>query len=208
MQGVKRSLSLTDNPNRVEVLSMITRLRQLCCHPALVYPDYNGNSAKLESCMELIASAVEGGHKVLLFSQFTSMLDIIKNRLAENNISFYLLTGENPKAERLELVKKFNVDDTNVFLISLKAGGTGLNLTGADIVIHYDPWWNESVMNQATDRAYRIGQNKSVHVYKLVLGGTLEESIYDLQQRKSALSGMVIGQENNLKDIIKLIKEE
>lgn len=208
MQGVKRSLSLTDNPNRVEVLSMITRLRQLCCHPALVYPDYNGNSAKLESCMELIASAVEGGHKVLLFSQFTSMLDIIKNRLAENNISFYLLTGENPKAERLELVKKFNVDDTNVFLISLKAGGTGLNLTGADIVIHYDPWWNESVMNQATDRAYRIGQNKSVHVYKLVLGGTLEESIYDLQQRKSALSGMVVGQENNLKDIIKLIKEE
>ena len=208
MQGVKHSLSLTDNPNRVEVLSMITRLRQLCCHPALVYPDYNGNSAKLDSCMELISSAVEGGHKVLLFSQFTSMLDIIKKRLAENNISFYLLTGDNPKAERLDLVKKFNVDDTNVFLISLKAGGTGLNLTGADIVIHYDPWWNESVMNQATDRAYRIGQNKSVHVYKLVLGGTLEESIYDLQQRKSALSGMVVGQENNLKDIVKLLKEE
>lgn len=208
MQSVRHSLSVTDNPNRVEVLSMIMRLRQLCCDPSLVYPDYNGNSAKLESCLELISSAVEGGHKVLLFSQFTSMLEIIKQRLAERNISFYLLTGENPKSERLELVKKFNVDDTNVFLISLKAGGTGLNLTGADIVIHYDPWWNESVMNQATDRAYRLGQNKSVHVYKLVLGGTLEESIYELQRKKSALSGMVVGQENNLKDIIKLIKEE
>ena len=92
-------------------------------------------------------------------------------------------------------------------MISLKAGGTGLNLTGADIVIHYDPWWNESVMNQATDRAYRIGQSKAVHVYKLILSGTLEESIYELQQKKSALSGRVVGQENNLKDIIKLIKQ-
>lgn len=208
MQGLRHSLSVTENPNRVEVLSMIMRLRQLCCDPALVYPDYNGNSAKLDSCLDLISSAVEGGHKVLLFSQFTSMLGIIKERLAERNITFYVLTGENPKSERLELVKKFNVDDTNVFLISLKAGGTGLNLTGADIVIHYDPWWNESVMNQATDRAYRIGQNKSVHVYKLILGGTLEESIYELQRKKSALSGMVVGQENNLKDIIKLIREE
>lgn len=208
LQGLKQSLSVTDSPNRVEVLSMIMRLRQLCCDPSLVYPDYNGNSAKLDSCIDLVASAVEGGHKVLLFSQFTSMLDIIKERLAEKNITFYLLTGDNPKAERLELVKKFNVDETNVFLISLKAGGTGLNLTGADIVIHYDPWWNEPVMNQATDRAYRIGQNKTVHVYKLILSGTLEESIYDLQQKKSMLAGMVVGQENNLKDIIKLIKEK
>ncbi len=208
MHALKHSLDVTDNPNRVEVLSMIMRLREICCHPALVYPDYNGNSAKLDSCLELIASAVEGGHKVLLFSQFTSMLDIIKNKLAEMNVSFYMLTGENPKSERLKLVKQFNTDDTNVFLISLKAGGTGLNLTGADIVIHYDPWWNESVMNQATDRAYRLGQSKSVHVYKLILSGTLEESIYELQQKKSALSGMVVGAENNLKDIIKLIKDE
>lgn len=207
LQGLRHTLDVSDSPNRVEVLSMIMRLRQLCCDPALVYPDYNGNSAKLDSCIDLIASAVEGGHKVLLFSQFTSMLDIIKERLAGRNITFYLLTGDNPKSERLELVKKFNSDDTNVFLISLKAGGTGLNLTGADIVIHYDPWWNESVMNQATDRAYRIGQSKTVHVYKLILSGTLEESIYELQQKKSALSGRVVGQENNLKDIIKLIKQ-
>lgn len=208
MHALKHSLDVTDNPNRVEVLSMIMRLREICCHPSLIYPDYNGNSAKLDSCTELISSAVEGGHKVLLFSQFTSMLDIIKNRLAEMNVSFYMLTGDNPKSERLKLVKQFNTDDTNVFLISLKAGGTGLNLTGADIVIHYDPWWNESVMNQATDRAYRLGQNKSVHVYKLILSGTLEESIYELQQKKSALSNMIVGAENNLKDIIKLIKDE
>jgi len=208
MHLLKGTLKFDENANRVEVLSMIMRLRQICCHPALVYPDYQGNSAKLESCMELIRSAVEGGHKILLFSQFTSMLDIIKGELAKNNISFYLLTGDNPKAERLKLVKQFNEDDTNVFLISLKAGGTGLNLTGADIVIHYDPWWNESVMNQATDRAYRLGQNKSVHVYKLILEGTLEEKIHELQQKKSALSNMVVGKENDIKDIIRLIKEE
>lgn len=208
MKSIRQTIDVMDHNNTADVLSMLMRLRELCCHPSLVYPGYAGNSAKLESCLELVREAVEGGHKVLLFSQFTSMLDVIAAKFAESGISFYMLTGNTPKTERLKLVKSFNTDDTSVFLISLKAGGTGLNLTGADIVIHYDPWWNESVMNQATDRAYRIGQNKSVHIYKLILGETIEESIYELQRKKSALSGMVVGAGNNLQDIIKLIKEE
>lgn len=147
--------------SRVVVLSMLTKLRQICCDPALIYPDYNGNSAKTEACLQLIETASEAGHKILLFSQFTSMLDIIRRNLMERGISHYVLKGDTPKSERLRLVNKFNENDVKVFLISLKAGGTGINLTGADVVIHYDPWWNESVMNQATDRAYRMGQQKS-----------------------------------------------
>ena len=155
--------------------------------------------------MELVQSAVEGGHKILLFSQYTGMLDIIKRRFMESGISFYSLRGDTPKADRIRMVNKFNMDDTQVFLISLKAGGTGLNLTGADVVIHYDPWWNESVMNQATDRAYRIGQTRSVQVYKLVVKDSLEEKIMALQQRKSALSTSVVGKTSSIKEIIELL---
>ena len=186
---------------------MLTKLRQLCCHPSLVYPDYNGNSAKLDTCLELLSSATDGGHKVLVFSQFTTMLDVIRNKLVEMGISHYILKGDTPKTERMRLVNRFNADDTQVFLISLKAGGTGLNLTGADVVIHYDPWWNESVMNQATDRAYRIGQNRSVQVYKLIMKNTLEEKIMKLQEKKSALSSLMVGGENawTMKDIMELL---
>ena len=155
--------------------------------------------------MELIETATEGGHKILLFSQFTSMLDIIRRRLMEKGISFYVLKGDTPKTERLKLVNKFNENDTKVFLISLKAGGTGINLTGADVVIHYDPWWNESVMNQATDRAYRMGQQKSVQVYKLIVKDSVEEKIMKLQEKKSALSSLVVGKENGIKDIIEIL---
>ena len=117
-----------------------------------------------------------------------------------------MLKGDTPKAERLKLVNKFNENDVKVFLISLKAGGTGLNLTGADVVIHYDPWWNESVMNQATDRAYRIGQKRSVQVYKLVVKDSIEEQILKLQERKSALSSLVVGKNNDIKEIIELLR--
>ena len=141
----------------------------------------------------------------MLFSQFTSMLDIIRRRLMDEGISHYILKGDTPKQERLRLVGKFNENDVKVFLISLKAGGTGLNLTGADVVIHYDPWWNESVMNQATDRAYRIGQTRSVQVYKLVVKDSLEEKIMALQQRKSALSTSVVGKTSSIKEIIELL---
>lgn len=120
----------TPDMSRVVVLSMLTKLRQICCDPSLVYPDYKGNSAKTEACMELIETATEGGHKILLFSQFTTMLDVIRRKLMERGISHYVLKGDTPKSERMKLVNKFNENDTKVFLISLKAGGTGINLTG------------------------------------------------------------------------------
>lgn len=203
---VRDSLRTTPDISRVVVLSMLTKLRQICCDPSLVYPDYNGNSAKTEACMELIERATEGGHRILLFSQFTSMLDVIRRRLTEKGITYYLLRGDTPKTERLKLVNKFNEGEVKVFLISLKAGGTGINLTGADVVIHYDPWWNESVMSQATDRAYRMGQTKAVQVYKLVVKDSIEEKIMALQERKTALSTSVVGKTSSVKEIIELLK--
>ena len=143
--------------------------------------------------MELVSGAVESGHKILLFSQFASMLALIRERLETVGIGSYLLTGDTPKEERLRMVDSFQKDGTPVFLISLKAGGTGLNLTAADMVIHYDPWWNVAAQNQATDRAHRIGQEKQVSVFQLITKNTIEESILTLQQAKSRLAGQVIG---------------
>ena len=178
--------------NKIFILSQLTKLRQICCHPALCYDDYQGSSAKLEACMELVQRAVKGKHKVLLFSQFTSMLDLIRERLAEQNTKYYCLTGNTDKQERQRLVDEFQNDDTPVFLISLKAGGTGLNLTAADIVIHYDPWWNVAAQNQATDRAHRIGQKNTVTVYRLIAKDSLEEGIIKLQGSKKALSDDIL----------------
>ena len=177
---------------RFQVLSELTRLRQLCCDPALVYENYEGGSAKLDLCIELIQSAVESGHKILLFSQFTSMIEILTARLQEESISCFVLQGSTKKEQRAQMVEQFNRDDTSVFCISLKAGGTGLNLTGADIVIHYDPWWNVAVENQATDRAHRIGQKNVVTVYKLIAKGTIEEKIIKLQQMKKELAEEIL----------------
>ena len=146
--------------------------------------------------MELVQRAVKGKHKVLLFSQFTSMLDLIRERLAEQNTKYYCLTGNTDKQERQRLVDEFQNDDTPVFLISLKAGGTGLNLTAADIVIHYDPWWNVAVQNQATDRAHRIGQKNVVNVYKLIAKDTIEENIVKLQEKKHALADQILSGED------------
>ncbi len=205
--AIKEGLFSSQNVNKIVVLSQLMKLRQICCSPQLVYPDYNGNSAKLDACMQLATSAIESGHKVLIFSQFTSMLDIIASKLNESGIAYYVLRGDTAKAERIKLVNKFNVDNVPVFLISLKAGGTGLNLTGADVVIHYDPWWNESVMNQATDRAYRIGQDKSVQVYKLILENTVEEKILKLQEKKTKLSNLVVlGGTPSNEDLLKLFE--
>lgn len=142
--------------------------------------------------MELLHTIIDSGHKVLLFSQFTSMLALIEDELQSSDIPYYLLQGSTPKDTRVKLCDQFNKNDTPVFLISLKAGGTGLNLTGADVVIHYDPWWNDSAQRQATDRAHRIGQKKAVQVYKLVTLHSIEEKIVHLQQRKSALADSVI----------------
>ena len=179
-------------PGRIKILALLMRLRQICCHPSLCLDAYNGSSTKTDLCMELIRSSTEAGHKVLLFSQFTSMLRILADRLESDNIGYYMLTGANPSRQRGEMAAKFNSDDVPVFLISLRAGGTGLNLTGADIVIHYDLWWNMSAQNQATDRTHRIGQKNKVQVYKLIVKNTVEEKIEKLQQSKKDLAESII----------------
>lgn len=180
------------NKSKIQVLAALTRLRQLCCDPNLCIENYIGESCKLDTCIELIQSGIEGNHKILLFSQFTSMLSIIENRLIELNIPYYKITGETPKTQRIQYVDSFNSGNVPVFLISLKAGGTGLNLTSADIVIHYDPWWNEAAMNQATDRAHRIGQQNIVTEYKLICKDTIEEQILKLQGAKSELAKSIL----------------
>lgn len=181
--------------SKLQILAEITRLRQICCYPGLVYEGYKGNSSKLEMCMELVQNAVNGGHKLLLFSQFTTMLDVLAVRLKKAKVSFYMLTGSTSKEKRAQMVHAFNEDDTSVFCISLKAGGTGLNLTAADIVIHYDPWWNLAVQNQATDRAHRIGQQNVVSVYRLFMKDTIEERIRALQERKRELADEILSGE-------------
>ena len=177
---------------RITVLSQLTRLRQICCDPRLCCEGYNGGSAKLDACMELLREATAAGHKVLLFSQFTSMLALLRQRLEEEGVAHFILQGSTPKEERARLVDAFNGDDTPVFLISLKAGGVGLNLTGADMVIHYDPWWNGAVEDQATDRAHRIGQKNPVQVVRLIARDTIEEKIVGLQEQKRQLAQQVV----------------
>ncbi len=181
--------------NKMKVLAELMRIRQICCDPSLLWEDYDGASAKREACMELVKSAVEGEHKVLIFSQFTSMLELLEKDLNESNIAYYKITGETPKKTRVELVQEYNTNDVPVFLISLKAGGTGLNLTGADVVIHYDPWWNLAVQNQATDRAHRIGQTKVVVVYKLIAKDSIEEKIVQMQETKKNLADEILSGE-------------
>lgn len=178
--------------NKLMVLAELTRLRQICCDPSLVYDHYHGASAKADLCVDMIRNAVEAGHKVLLFSQFTSMLDILTIRLQKEGIAYHLLEGSTPKKQRADMVESFQKDDVPVFCISLKAGGTGLNLTAADIVIHYDPWWNTAVENQASDRAHRIGQKNVVSVYRLIMKDTIEEKILELQQSKNDLANKVL----------------
>lgn len=180
----------------VEILAELTKLRQICCDPGLLYENYAGGAAKVDAIMDIIASAQDSGEKVLLFSQFTSFLSVIETRLMKEHISYFILTGATPKARRLELCNAFNSNATPVFLISLKAGGVGLNLTGASVVIHADPWWNASAQNQATDRAHRIGQERAVTVYKVIATGTIEERIVKLQEKKLSLADSLIGGES------------
>ena len=174
--------------SQIKILSLLMRLRQICCHPGLFIENYKGESSKLNQCIQIVKDAIESGHKILLFSGYTSMFEIIEEEFKKENISYYKLTGQTKVGDRIRLVDEFNENpDIKVFLISLKAGGTGLNLIGADMVIHYDPWWNLSAENQATDRTYRIGQKKNVQVYKLITKNSIEEKIYELQQKKAKL---------------------
>ena len=178
---------------KLQILAALTRLRQLCCDPNLCFENYTGPTSKLDACVELCEAMVENGHQILLFSQFTSMLEHLRSRLDAKHISNFTLQGSTSKEQRASLVKSFNAGGASVFLISLKAGGTGLNLTAADVVIHFDPWWNQAVQNQATDRAHRIGQRSRVQVYKLIAKDTIEEKILELQEKKAALLDTVSG---------------
>ena len=180
---------------KLKIFSYLTQIRQICCDPALLFENYTGESAKKTACMEIVRRAIEGEHRMLIFSQFTTMLERLETELTEQGIPYYKITGETSKKKRLELVDSFNHGDTPVFLISLKAGGTGLNLTGADMVIHYDPWWNVAGQNQATDRAHRIGQTKTVTVYKLIARNTIEEKIQQMQEKKQSLADSILSGE-------------
>ena len=195
-----------DNGGKIKIFAELTRIRQICCDPALLFDNYSGESAKREAVMGLIRQAMDGGHRMLLFSQFTSMLALLEEDLRKEGIPYYLLTGATPKEKRIQMVHAFNEGDTPIFLISLKAGGTGLNLTGADVVIHYDPWWNLAAQNQATDRAHRIGQTRQVTVYRLIMRGTIEEKILKLQETKRDLAESVLTGDN--RSITSLSKEE
>ncbi len=193
--------------SKFKILMLLTRLRQICCHPSLFIENYNGGSGKLKQCLNLLIDAIESGHKILLFSSYTSMFEIIEKELDKLNIKYFKLVGDTPVSKRIEMVDEFNNNESlKVFLISLKAGGTGLNLTSADVVIHYDPWWNVSSENQATDRAYRIGQKNSVQVYKLITSNSIEEKINKMQERKEKLSKDVLSTEETF--INKLSKED
>lgn len=193
--------------SQMQILAALTRLRQICCHPGLFIEGYQEGSSKLEQCMEVVQDAVNSGHKLLLFSGYTSMFEIMEKELKQRNIKYFKLTGSTKVEERVQLVDEFNQNpEIKVFLISLKAGGTGLNLTGADMVIHYDPWWNLSTENQATDRAYRIGQKNNVQVYKLITKNSIEEKIYELQQKKAELVDNMLSTKTSF--INKLSKDE
>ncbi|MDF2539144.1 MAG: hypothetical protein K0S76_2165 [Herbinix sp.] len=197
LENIRNEINSEINENGIErsqikILAALTRLRQICCHPSTFIENYQGGSGKLDLLMEVIPDAIANEHRILVFSQFTSMLRIIEGELKDLDIPYFYLEGNTQTKDRNDYVKRFNSGEGKVFLISLKAGGTGLNLTGADTVIHYDPWWNPAVEDQATDRAYRIGQQNKVHVMKLITKGTIEEKIYKLQRKKKELSDSII----------------
>ena len=195
-----------ENFDKIAVLAMLTRLRQLCCDGRLVYENIHTPSTKVKACVNLIKLMNEHHKKTLIFSSFTSLIDLLIEEFEKEKIPYYVLTGKTSKEERRQLVQDFNDNDVPVFLISLKAGGTGLNLTAAENVIHIDPWWNISAQNQATDRAHRIGQNANVQVYRMIMKDSIEERILQMQERKQALAESFIeGADGTLS---KMSKEE
>lgn len=196
--AAKTKVSMESESTRgssMRLLAELTKLRQVCCDPSLLYEDYEGHSCKRQLCMDLIRSLIEGGHKTIIFSQFVTMMELLEEDLENEGITYYKITGNTPSRQRVEIVEEFNHNDVPVIMVSLKAGGTGLNITGADVVIHYDPWWNYSVESQATDRAHRIGQKKIVTVYKLIVKGSIEEKILEMQQTKRQLAETILNGE-------------
>ncbi|EXJ22352.1 DNA/RNA helicase [Alkalibacterium sp. AK22] len=191
------------NANRIKVLAGMTRLRQICCDPRLITSKFEGTSSKLERLMEYLEEARANGKRVVLFSQFTSMLKLIRERLDAIGVDYHYLDGQTKNEDRLHLTTRFNTGEKDLFLISLKAGGTGLNLTGGDTVILYDSWWNPAIEDQAADRVHRFGQKKSVQIIRLITTGTIEERINDLQEKKRELIDSVItkGNEQSLSSL-------
>lgn len=199
-----------DENDKITIFSYLTKLRQLCLHPRILLKDYSGKSSKIDICIDILKDAIENNRKILLFSQFTSILKFIAYEIEKNNIKYMYLDGKTKSEDRIKLVNEFNKNnEIKVFLISLKAGGTGLNLTSADMVIHFDPWWNIAVENQASDRAHRLGQENVVEVIKLISKDTIEEKIINLQESKKELIEDIIDDKlSNSKTLNKLSKEE
>ena len=191
MKEIKKKLK-ESKENKILIFSYLTKLRQLCLDPSLLIEDFKEESSKLKAIEEIVNEGLETNKKIIIFSQFTSALDKIGNKLKDNNIEYLYLDGSIKAKERLRLSEEFNEGSTNIFLISLKAGGVGLNLTSANIVVHFDPWWNPAVEEQATDRAYRIGQKNVVEVIKLISKDTIEEKIIRLQEEKKELISKII----------------
>lgn len=198
--------SIDVNTNKIEVLAMLTKLRQICIDPRLLYEDISSSSSKINACIELIKKSIENKQRILLFSSFTTVLDLVAQECDNLSIPYFILTGETNKVKRNQLVEDFQNEAVPLFLISLKAGGTGLNLTKASVVIHLDPWWNISAQNQATDRAHRIGQEDTVQVFNLITKNTIEEKILNLQNKKKELSDIFV--ENSKGSFSSLTKEE
>lgn len=186
----------SNNPNdknlKFKMLSALTRLRQICCDPKVIFEDYSHGSSKIDALMEIVNEHIKNNKKIIVFSNFTTVLGIIRDKFIKNNIKYTYLDGTIPSKDRIDIVNDFNQNDYNIFLISLKAGGFGLNITSAEIVIHFDPWWNNAVEDQATDRAHRIGQKNTIHVIKLITKGTIEEKIFEIQEKKNILINSII----------------
>ncbi len=210
VEDIKRKLQdKEDIKDKITVLSYLTKLRQLCLDPSVIVEDYKGKSAKTEACLEIIKEYTEINNKILVFSQFTSILKNIGKKLSKNNIEYSYLDGQTKAVDRTKLVDEFNESkDKKVFLISLKAGGTGLNLTSANTVIHFDPWWNPSVENQASDRAHRYGQREVVEVIKLIAKGTIEEKIVQLQENKKELIDDIIDGNLSNGEVLKSLSDD
>ena len=192
---------------RFKILQLLSKLRQICVDPHVLYDNYKYDSIKIDKLVEIVNNYIADGHKILIFSNFKRVIHRVKDIFDKERITNYVIDGDVKSKTRMVLVEKFNNDDTNCFLITLKSGGVGLNLTGADIVIHLDIWWNPQVENQATDRAHRIGQTKSVSIIRLITKGTIEERILELQNKKRILSENLIEGKNDA-NIINSISEE
>ncbi|MEG0283252.1 MAG: SNF2-related protein [Erysipelotrichales bacterium] len=201
-----RELLKSEQSNKIMILKMLSELRQICCEPRVLYENIDKPSSKMQNCLEIVENLKDNKQSVLIFSFFTTVLDLLEKELIDKGISYLKLTGKNSKTERKELVSEFQEGDVDVFLISLKAGGTGLNLTQAQAVIHYDPWWNLSAQNQATDRTHRIGQENEVQVFNLIMKNSIEEKILNLQEQKKNIVDVFI--ENSEGSISKMSTED